>query len=96
MLDDFAPDVAVVDGYFKLHDAIASMALQRDIFVISEKPLALTLPRLKTAGNCGQCFFRKDIYAAHIALRTCLLYCPCPGRFGRGGDGAADGRPQVL
>ena len=52
MLDSVRPDVVAIAGPFELHAEMAVEAMQRDIHVFCEKPVAMTmdgLERLKTA-----------------------------------------------
>lgn len=46
MLDEAAPEIAVVCGPFEQHAAMSVAALERNIHVLVEKPAALTLPEL--------------------------------------------------
>lgn len=51
MLEEFKPDVLCIDGPFELHAEMCAEALERDIHVFCEKPIALTLEQLDKVRN---------------------------------------------
>ena len=88
MLDQVQPDILVVNGAFENHAALSIAALERNIHVFCEKPLALTLEDLNavekaySASAPGTCIVSMVGMRCESSMRT-AFEAVCSGVIGK-------------
>ncbi|BCM93631.1 hypothetical protein IAD21_05522 [Abditibacteriota bacterium] len=74
LLDEFKPDVVSIGAIYALNGTLAALALERDIAVVSDKPIATSWPALERlrelTGGTGRILLTEFPFRSHKEFRA--------------------------